>query len=104
MSLDARSGYIVKEEWDHSGAWIGMLEIPAGMRGDILDLISRKGKEGAYLEKEYKEDLKEKEAVALGIAALKVALEEEGGYFRLSMRGRQSRKEPRWWPVRLLPC
>ncbi|MCL4451263.1 MAG: ribosome assembly factor SBDS [Candidatus Thermoplasmatota archaeon] len=43
----ARSGYIVKEEWDHSGAWIGMLEIPAGMRGDILDLISRKGKEGA---------------------------------------------------------
>ena len=41
----ARGGYIKKEEWDRSGAWIGLLEIPAGMKGDILDLISRKGKD-----------------------------------------------------------
>lgn len=33
----------------------------------------------SYLEKEYKDDLKEKDAVAMGIAALKSALEEEGG-------------------------
>ena len=43
----ARGGYIKKEEWDRSGAWIGLLEIPAGMKGDILDLISRKGKDMA---------------------------------------------------------
>ncbi len=33
----------------------------------------------AYLEKEYNDDIKEKDAITLGIAALKVALEEEGG-------------------------
>lgn len=43
----SRGGYIAKEEWNKSGAWIGLLEIPAGMKGDILDLISRKGKEQA---------------------------------------------------------
>ncbi len=43
----AKGGYITKEEWDHSGAWIGLLEVPAGMKGDLLDLLSRKGREGA---------------------------------------------------------
>lgn len=43
----AKGGFIVREEWDRSGSWIGLLEVPAGMRGDVLDLISRKGKEQA---------------------------------------------------------
>ncbi len=33
----------------------------------------------AFLEKEYKDDMKEKDAVVLGVKALKAALEEEGG-------------------------
>ncbi len=54
---------------------------PAGTINEYKAVAVGSGKDQvvAYLEKEYKEDLKEKEAVALGIAALKVALEEEGG-------------------------
>lgn len=43
----AKGGYIVREEWDRSGSWIGLIEVPAGLKGDILDLISRKGRDQA---------------------------------------------------------
>ena len=54
---------------------------PAGTINEYKAVAVGSGKDQvtSYIEKEYKEDLKEKDAVALGIAALKVALEEEGG-------------------------
>ncbi len=39
----SRSGYIVKEEWGKDGSWMGVLEVPAGLQGDIIESISRKG-------------------------------------------------------------
>jgi ribosome maturation protein SDO1 len=42
-----RSGYIIKEEWGKDGSWMGILEVPSGMRGDIIDMIGRKAKDQA---------------------------------------------------------
>lgn len=42
----AKSGYIIKEEWGNDGSWMGLLEIPSGMQGEIMDSITRKGKDG----------------------------------------------------------
>ncbi len=39
----SRSGYITKEEWGKDGSWMGVLEVPAGLQGDIIESISRKG-------------------------------------------------------------
>ncbi len=39
----SRSGYITKEEWGKDGSWMGVLEVPAGLQGDIMESISRKG-------------------------------------------------------------
>ncbi|MCL4328654.1 MAG: archaeal proteasome endopeptidase complex subunit alpha [Candidatus Thermoplasmatota archaeon] len=54
---------------------------PAGTINEYKAVAIGAGKDQvtAFLEKEYKEDLKEKDAVALGISALKSAAEEEGG-------------------------
>ncbi len=40
-----KSGYITKEEWGKDGSWMGLLEIPAGIRTDYMDTLSRKGKD-----------------------------------------------------------
>ncbi|MCL4329910.1 MAG: ribosome assembly factor SBDS [Candidatus Thermoplasmatota archaeon] len=44
-----KGGFIVKEEWGRDGSWIGVLEMPAGMRGEIIDLINRKAHEEAEI-------------------------------------------------------
>ena len=45
----AKSGYIIKEEWGSDGSWVGLLEIPSGMQGEIMDSITRKAKDGAEI-------------------------------------------------------
>ena len=40
----ARSGYIMKEEWGNDGSWMGVIEVPAGMQGEIMSNLSRKAK------------------------------------------------------------
>lgn len=40
-----RSGFIVKEEWGKDGSWMGLLEVPAGIQGDIIASITRKAKD-----------------------------------------------------------
>lgn len=40
-----RMGYLTKEEWNKSGAWVGLLEVPAGMAGEIMSSLGRKGKD-----------------------------------------------------------
>src|SRR5881396_333560 len=37
-------GTIVKEEWSPSGAWIGVVEMPAGMQTDFLERLNAKTK------------------------------------------------------------
>ncbi|MGC8609134.1 MAG: ribosome assembly factor SBDS [Thermoplasmata archaeon] len=39
----SRSGYISKEEWGKDGSWMGVIEVPAGLQGEIIDNLSRKG-------------------------------------------------------------
>lgn len=41
-----KAGYIKKEEWASDGSWIGLLEVPSGMQGEIMDSITRKAKDG----------------------------------------------------------
>ncbi|QLH75372.1 MAG: ribosome assembly factor SBDS [Methanomassiliicoccales archaeon] len=35
-------GKIIKDEWQKNGSWIGIVEMPAGMRDDFFDHINRK--------------------------------------------------------------
>ena len=35
-------GKIIKEEWQRDGSWIGVVEIPAGLQGDFLDMLNKK--------------------------------------------------------------
>jgi ribosome maturation protein SDO1 len=37
-------GTIKKEEWTSGGAWIGVLEVPAGMVGDVIDRLNARTK------------------------------------------------------------
>lgn len=37
-------GTIKKEEWTGGGAWIGVIEVPAGMVGDVIDRLNEKTK------------------------------------------------------------
>src|SRR5882672_12808838 len=37
-------GTVKKEEWTSGGAWIGVLEVPAGMVGDVIDRLNQKTK------------------------------------------------------------
>ncbi|MEM0156921.1 MAG: ribosome assembly factor SBDS [Thermoplasmataceae archaeon] len=41
----SRTGYLVKEEWGKDGSWIGLLEVPAGMAGEIMSQLSRKSRD-----------------------------------------------------------
>ena len=38
----SRMGTILKEEWSNAGDYICVIEIPAGMQGDFIDLVNRK--------------------------------------------------------------
>ncbi len=38
----SKMGSIVKEEWQSDGSWIGVIEIPAGMQGEFLDVLNKK--------------------------------------------------------------
>ena len=38
----SRMGIILKEEWSNAGEYICVIEIPAGMQGDLIDLVNRK--------------------------------------------------------------
>ncbi len=38
----SKSGTILQEEWQKDGSWIGVVEIPAGMQGEFLDLLNKK--------------------------------------------------------------
>ncbi len=37
-------GTVKKEEWTSGGAWIGVLEVPAGMVGDVIDRLNARTK------------------------------------------------------------
>ncbi len=37
-----KMGTIVQEEWQRDGSWIGVIEIPAGMQGEFLDVLNKK--------------------------------------------------------------
>lgn len=50
-------GTIVKEEWSPTGAWIGVVEMPAGMQTDFFDRINAKTKGNAEI-KVLKQDQK----------------------------------------------
>ena len=34
-------GDLIKDEWQADGSWIGVVEIPAGMQGDVYDVINK---------------------------------------------------------------
>lgn len=38
------SGKIYKESWEPNGSWIGVLEMPAGMRDDFLNELNERTK------------------------------------------------------------
>ncbi len=38
----SKMGTILKEEWLSDGSWIGVIEIPAGMQGEFLDMLNKK--------------------------------------------------------------
>ncbi len=38
----SKMGVILKEEWQRDGSWIGVVEIPAGMQGEFLDMLNKK--------------------------------------------------------------
>ena len=38
----SRMGIILKEEWSNAGEYMCVIEIPAGMQGDLIDLVNRK--------------------------------------------------------------
>ncbi|NPA74978.1 MAG: ribosome assembly factor SBDS [Euryarchaeota archaeon] len=38
----SKMGVIIKEEWQSDGSWIGVVEIPAGMQGEFLDMLNKK--------------------------------------------------------------
>jgi len=37
-------GNVIKEEWQRDGSWICVMRIPAGMQGDLMDLLGRVAK------------------------------------------------------------
>ncbi len=38
----SKTGTILQEEWQKDGSWIGVVEIPAGMQGEFLDMLNKK--------------------------------------------------------------
>jgi ribosome maturation protein SDO1 len=40
-----RTGYLVKEEWGKDGSWVGMIEVPSGIQGDIISTLTRKARD-----------------------------------------------------------
>lgn len=46
-----KEGTIIKEEWGKNGNWMCVLEVPAGLYGDIISSLARKGKEDIEIKK-----------------------------------------------------
>jgi len=42
-------GTILKEEWQRDGSWICVMRIPAGMQGDLMDLLGKVAKGEALI-------------------------------------------------------
>jgi ribosome maturation protein SDO1 len=40
-----RNGTLTKEEWAPDGSWIGVIEVPAGISGEIISHLSKKAKD-----------------------------------------------------------
>ena len=38
----SKMGAILREEWQKDGSWIGVVEIPAGMQSEFLDILNKK--------------------------------------------------------------
>ncbi len=38
----SKRGTLLQEEWQKDGSWIGVVEIPAGMQGEFLDMLNKK--------------------------------------------------------------
>lgn len=38
----SKMGTLLQEEWQKDGSWIGVVEIPAGMQGEFLDMLNKK--------------------------------------------------------------
>jgi ribosome maturation protein SDO1 len=34
-------GDLIKDEWQKDGSWIGVIEVPAGMQGDVYDVLNK---------------------------------------------------------------
>ncbi len=47
----SKEGSILKEEWGKDGNWMCVLEVPAGLYGDILSSLGRKGKDELEIKK-----------------------------------------------------
>ncbi|MCL4350493.1 MAG: ribosome assembly factor SBDS [Candidatus Thermoplasmatota archaeon] len=47
----SRSGQMIKEEWGNDGHWMCVLEVPAGMYGDIMGTIGRKAGDSVEIKK-----------------------------------------------------
>ena len=47
----SRSGQMIKEEWGTDGHWMCVLEVPAGMYGDIMGTIGRKAGDSVEIKK-----------------------------------------------------
>ena len=46
-----KEGTIIKEEWGKNVNWMCVLEVPAGLYGDIISSLARKGKEDIEIKK-----------------------------------------------------
>ncbi|MHB1439409.1 MAG: ribosome assembly factor SBDS [Cuniculiplasma sp.] len=47
----SKEGTILKEEWGKDGNWMCVVEVPAGMYGDIISALGRKGKDDVEIKK-----------------------------------------------------
>lgn len=47
----SKEGTILKEEWGKDGNWVCVLEVPAGLYGEILSTLGKKGKEDLEIKK-----------------------------------------------------
>ncbi len=47
----SKEGTILKEEWGKDGNWVCVLEVPAGLYGEILSILGKKGKDDLEIKK-----------------------------------------------------
>ncbi|MFG1519303.1 MAG: ribosome assembly factor SBDS [Thermoplasmataceae archaeon] len=44
-----RGGFITREEWGKDGSWMGVLEVPAGIKGEIIDMLNHKARDNVEI-------------------------------------------------------